>query len=414
MSEDELRFADEDPAEQETGNTEAWDLLVVDDDKSVHDVTRFALADFEFENRKLNIKSAYSSEEARRIMLEGGSTAVVLLDVVMETDNAGLDLVRWIRSDLSDEHVRIVLRTGQPGLAPEFSVVRDYDINDYKEKSDLTSSKLVTSVYSALRSYRDIMRIHEQSVSLSNALEAAQEANRTKNNFITNMSHEFRTPLNGIIGLSEMIATEVLGPIGNETYREYAWDILASGKHLHDLVDSVLTIAEETGKPENAPQTFNLRTLIDDLLSSSQDGEKDRLKGRNVSKTGKDKEAILMVADQDAVRSMLSNLLANAVQHNPPNCKVRISVRQTRNRGISISVIDDGVGIDSEIVRKLGEPFNTTGDAFLAGNRGLGLGLHATKKMIENHGGRIVITTAKDSGTTVRLEFPEGSIANSP
>jgi signal transduction histidine kinase len=397
-------------APQVTG--EAWRVLIVDDDESVHQATRFALEDFRFESRPIDVISAYSGEEARRFIDDNEGTAVVLLDVVMETEHAGLELVRWIRSERSNDRIRIVLRTGQPGYAPEFEVIRDYDINDYREKSDLSASKLQTSIYSALRSYRDIVRLENQSAELRDALDQARSADRTKSEFIQNMSHEFRTPLNGIIGLSEMIANEILGPVGNETYREYAWDILTSGRQLQEMVDKVLEFSKVTSISTLNIQPFNLRDLINEMLAESAVKESNKPRRKKPSGNGDSRDKMILKADRDAVRSMISNLFTNAVKHNPANCKVRITARQTNDRGLVLSVIDDGVGIDASVVDRLGDTFNLPGDPLLSRRAGLGLGLVTTKHLIEQHGGQMVIDPNPDGGTIVRLVFPSGCLEN--
>ncbi len=158
MSDDELRFAAEEP-EAPVLALEEWTILVVDDEPEVHAVTRMVLADVLFQGRRLVFRSAYSAAEARAMLASGADVAVILLDVVMETDQAGLDLVRFIRGELGNAMVRIILRTGQPGQAPERDVVVQYDINDYKEKAELTAPKLFTAVFSALRSYQDLRKI---------------------------------------------------------------------------------------------------------------------------------------------------------------------------------------------------------------------------------------------------------------
>lgn len=111
-----------------------WKVIVVDDEEQVHEVTRLALKNFKFADKPLEIISAYSSEEAQQVLNQNPDTAVLLLDVVMETDEAGLELVKHIRDHLHNIFVRIILRTGQPGIAPEKSVIEGYDINDYKTK----------------------------------------------------------------------------------------------------------------------------------------------------------------------------------------------------------------------------------------------------------------------------------------
>jgi adenylate cyclase len=133
-----------------------WKLLVVDDEADVHKATRLALADFVFQGRKLRMYSAYSAGEARDAIVEHPDTAVILLDVVMETDDAGLKFVRFVRSEAKNHLVRIILRTGQPGQAPERRVILEYDINDYKHKAELTARGLFTAIVASLRSYHDL------------------------------------------------------------------------------------------------------------------------------------------------------------------------------------------------------------------------------------------------------------------
>ena len=133
-----------------------WRVLVVDDDADVHAVTRLALRNVSFKGRELELFSAYSGAEGFRLLRDTADIALVLLDVVMETEDAGLILARRIREELDNQTVRVVLRTGQPGQAPEQRVIIDYDINDYKAKTELTTQRLFTAVISALRAYETL------------------------------------------------------------------------------------------------------------------------------------------------------------------------------------------------------------------------------------------------------------------
>jgi response regulator RpfG family c-di-GMP phosphodiesterase len=152
-----------------------WKVLLVDDEPDIHSVTRLALRDVEFEGKELEILSSYSEDESRKVLRENPNIAVVLLDVVMENDDSGLKLVRFIREELNNHLVRIILRTGQPGLAPERRVIMEYDINDYKEKTELTSQKLFTTVISGIRSFKDIQTIEKSKKGLEKILEASTE-----------------------------------------------------------------------------------------------------------------------------------------------------------------------------------------------------------------------------------------------
>ena len=149
---DDLVFSDEQEAEQTHGHTsKPWQVLVVDDEPAVHEVTKLVMSDFEMDGRRLEFTHCYSAAEARTLLGQRNDIALILLDVVMESEHAGLDLAKYIREDLGNLNVRIVLRTGQPGQAPEEQVIRDYDINDYKEKTDLTRRKLITVFYAGLQ-----------------------------------------------------------------------------------------------------------------------------------------------------------------------------------------------------------------------------------------------------------------------
>jgi len=151
----------------------AWKVAVIDDDDAVHEGTRFALYDYSLHGAGLDILSARSAAEGRELMRAVPDIAVILLDVVMETDDAGLKLVDYIRTELKNEAVRIILRTGQPGQAPERQVIVDYDINDYKAKTELTADKLFTALTAALRGYQQIQRMVETRRGLDMNIEGA-------------------------------------------------------------------------------------------------------------------------------------------------------------------------------------------------------------------------------------------------
>jgi signal transduction histidine kinase len=139
----------------------------------VHEGTRFALSDYTLNGQSLEILSAYSAAEGQVLMRQHPDIAAVLLDVIMETDAAGLDLVEYIRNEIKNETVRIILRTGQPGQAPERRVIVDYDINDYKAKTELTADKLFTSLTAALRSYQQLERMVQTRRGLEIIIDAA-------------------------------------------------------------------------------------------------------------------------------------------------------------------------------------------------------------------------------------------------
>src|SRR5438309_645791 len=173
MAEDDIVQLIDDPREKPAEQGPRWRIAVIDDEPAVHEGTRFALYDYHLNGQGIEIISAYSAEEGRELMRSSPNIAVILLDVVMETDDAGLALVDYIRTELKNETVRIILRTGQPGQAPERRVIVDYDINDYKAKTELTADKLFTSLTAALRSYQQLQRMVETRRGLEIIIEAA-------------------------------------------------------------------------------------------------------------------------------------------------------------------------------------------------------------------------------------------------
>lgn len=131
-----------------------WCVLLVDDEPEVHDVTRLALRKFEFQHRGLELLSAHSAHEAQSVFRQRGDIALAIIDVVMETEHAGLELVRWVRDTGQSPLTRLVLRTGQAGMAPEEQVVRQFDVDAYKEKTELTALKLRSLLCASLRAHQ--------------------------------------------------------------------------------------------------------------------------------------------------------------------------------------------------------------------------------------------------------------------
>lgn len=151
-----------------------WKVLVVDDEEGIHGITRMIFRGYEFEQRPIELISAMSGAEARTLLSQHPDIALVLLDVVMETDHEGLQLVDHIRNELGNQSIRIILRTGHPGYAPEAQVIVNYDINDYLSKAELSASRLLTSVVVALRAYRDIRNAQQQTLTTPDNQQAEQ------------------------------------------------------------------------------------------------------------------------------------------------------------------------------------------------------------------------------------------------
>jgi serine phosphatase RsbU (regulator of sigma subunit) len=170
-----------------------WKVLIVDDEEDIHAMTRLALNDFKFVGRKLEIFQAMSGIEAREILATEREIAAAFIDVVMETDDAGLQLVDFIRNELKYPLIRLILRTGQPGLAPEHKVIEEYDIDDYKDKSMLTAGKLYTAMRLALKSYSDIKERAELSQTLEQKVKERTAQLLKANEEITSLNEQLKS-----------------------------------------------------------------------------------------------------------------------------------------------------------------------------------------------------------------------------
>ena len=212
---DDLVFLDEPPAPATAGAAagaaSVWRVMIVDDDEDVHSTTTFALGNLDMQHRPLEFVHAYSAGQARELLQSEPDIAVILLDVVMEEDDAGLHLVRYIRETLLLADVRIILRTGQPGYAPEIDAIRDFDINDYKTKSELTRIKLFTTVTAAIRSYQQIRAIStgrrglDQIVRASTELMALHGVHNFASGVLAQVAEILAIAPNGVLCVNESV-----------------------------------------------------------------------------------------------------------------------------------------------------------------------------------------------------------------
>ncbi|GGC10283.1 hypothetical protein GCM10007205_19220 [Oxalicibacterium flavum] len=258
-----------------------WKILIVDDEEEVHQVTRIALADVVFKNRRLEFLHAYSAQQARSIMADDDGIAIILLDVVMEEEDAGLQLVRHIREQLLNRRVRIVLRTGQPGQAPERDVVIDYDINDYKTKTELTRQKLLTCVISALRSHDDIVSLERARDGLEDVIDAAgsllQAVSETEfaETVLQQLSLLLRQPVGGLLARRSIDDNEVIAVACADAAGPTLQQMQAAGRvldarcHIEDDDHLCLYIRGERGAGDYAawlPMTRGLSALERQLI----------------------------------------------------------------------------------------------------------------------------------------------------
>lgn len=297
---------------KEINHNNPWKVIIADDEIEVHNVTKMVLNDYDFEGRPLRFLSAYSGEETQQLIQDNPDTAIILLDVVMETDEAGLKVARYIRQTLKNPFVRIILRTGQPGKAPERNVIIDYDINEYKEKTELTVQKLFTTITSALRSYRDLRIIEKNRYGLEHIIRAS--ARLFEHQSLKDFAKGVLTQLVSILKLDESSAYLHLSGFSALEQKDDFIVLAATGKY-ESAVDQYVTsiFPEDVLKYIRQAVSERKSLFIEDIYVgylSTQSGMKNVLFLKSCSHLNKlDRDLIRIFSNNVAVA--FENILLN-------------------------------------------------------------------------------------------------------
>ncbi|SDL08201.1 Signal transduction histidine kinase [Maridesulfovibrio ferrireducens] len=377
FADDELLFTGEEVEERPVKKAKPWRVLVVDDEPDIHTMTQMVLGDYSFEGRKLEFISAFTGEESLNILKKDHEIAVVLLDVVMETSTAGLDVARRIRTFVNNQFVRIILRTGQPGVAPEHKVITELDINDYWQKAELTSQRLTTSITTALRSYRDLRKIEQNRVSL------AQLA--------MSVAHQIRNRTMTITGFANL-ATRKLDQ--ESDIAKYLETISEESGRLEEVVGSVSDYASIDNCDHQNSEIFPLlEEVIIEIKKFAANLDK------NVEFDISLKHAVID-GRPDLFKKAIEELMKNAVIFSDESSpRVELSV-QVDSELCQIKVIDNGSGIDDADLPYIYDPF------FTKRPEAVGMGLSIVRRVIEGYNWTLDYSKEGRNGAVFTLIIP--------
>ncbi len=240
--------------------------------------------------------------------------------------------------------------------------------------------------------------------SATDAMVAAQAANRAKSEFLANMSHELRTPLNAIMGFSQIIAEQTLGPIGTERYVEYSRDINGSAEHLLAIINDILDLARiEAGKAELTEDPLDPQQLIASCIRVVS--ERARLAGVTI-RFDADSANFVFLGDERKLKQIVINLLSNAVKFTPTDGTIDIDWKIIEDRCCALIVADTGIGIAPVDLQRVLQPFAQAESGLNRRYEGTGLGLPLTRGLVELHGGRFRLESELGRGTTAIVEWP--------
>ncbi|MEZ4870296.1 MAG: ATP-binding protein [Caldilineaceae bacterium] len=403
---------------------EPWKILIVDDEPEVHQVTKLALQKFTYSERGLHFLSAFSAQQAGRLLQKHSDMAVIFLDVVMEDHQAGLALVRYIREELNNKTVRIILRTGQPGEVPEESIIRRYDINDFRTKTELTRQKLWTTLLLALRTYQQICTVEanqqelcvlyehlaERNRELQRAKEIAEAASHAKDEFLSVMNHELRTPLNVILMRTEILQNGIYGALTAKQAQSVEL-IRSSGHHLLAIIDDILDLVRmESEMMSTTVRAVELESLCtESILRVGYWAEK---KGIKVEFTVNG-EPFKIYSDEFLLAQVLDKLLRNAIKFTAPNSRIGVDLSYDVDRNfVHITVWDTGIGIVKDNVKHLFKPFVQLENSLTRRHDGAGLGLSIAARLLNLLMGTITVESEVGQGSRFTVTLPTNAAEN--
>ena len=401
----------------------AWKVMLIDDEPAVHQATKVALKFFSFEDRPLDFISAYSAAEAQQLIARHPDTALMLLDVIMETQDAGLQVAKYVREELENNAVRIVLRTGQPGQVPEESVVLNYDINDYKTKLELTQQKLFTTIVSGLRAYRDLVAladtqaalkhfnhnletlVHLRTEALETEVKEREKAQNALKIYIHALTHDLRNPVTGMTNVLESLIQHRMEdeePPSAKIPLSVLERMNAGCDRQLKMINTLIeTHGIEIWGVAIQREPFSLSELISAVV---EDWRLSCEKKRTQVNVQTSDSLPLVNGDRAQLWRVFENLLSNALKYNPLGITITITAELNNTGNLRCTVSDSGIGISTSQQHAIFELYQR--GAIASPTQGLGLGLYICRRIVEAHGGEIGLTSQVGQGSRFWFNLP--------
>ena len=404
-----LLFASKAPPQEEAPPLESderksWELLIVDDDESVLTVTQLALRKFQVDGRGMRLYTARSRQEAETFLKEHGKVAVMITDVVMESDAAGLELVSWVRSQEAFDAMRLVVRTGQAGLAPEEQILGELNINDYWPKTDIGAHRMRTILTGLIRSFSDINLIHAQKKTLEEMQAALFEHERTKalSALASGVTHDVNNALTPITAYASMLVD--IDDLTNDERKEYAEIILQASQDAARVVKRLKgSYANDGSDPESSETCLQSLLLDAAALARPKVAMQETVHDIKIELSVPEATERMIQCNAAEIRQAILNLIINAVDAITENGSITVRSEHTDTH-LDIVIDDTGSGMQPDVLNRCRRAFYTT-----KGSEGTGLGLPMVEQTLKAHGGSLHIESQLGRGTSVRLRMPNST-----
>lgn len=359
-------------------NADTWKILIADDDEEVHAMTSMVLKGFEFEGKEIELLHSFSEKQTIEIIDKETDIAVILLDVVMEHTNSGLVVVNYIRNKLNNYALRIVLRTAYPGEAPEEKVIINYDIDDYKEKTELTVRKLKTTIVTAIRTYNHIINKDKNILELEKSRERLKKLLGEKELLLREVHHRVKNNLQVISSLLNLQLNNIEDP--------YLQSVFMDSIHRIKAMSIIHEKLFQTKDLSSVKTTEYIMNIIKHLIRSYKIGD------TYLELETEIEEIILSLDIAIPFGLIINEIVTNAIKHAFPETleKPKLSLKINKSgEHITAVISDNGIGIDKPI------DFNNINS----------VGLKLIYRLSQQINGSLVVQSSDEGGAEFIVKF---------